>query len=537
VQVFALAYWPNLSGDVFSTGDDRSRGWPTYMTSMKIDTENQDEISGGKVVVWAPDDQQSFPTGFGADGLLFTADDPLGPVPAGYSVIDLDQKPFEISRNSDQQVALYEPEDVVIKDFSDLSYSEAFQKLLETVRSDYAFNGISGKQPDWDRLAADLTPRVEAAEKNHDPMAFYLALNDFVLAFKDGHVGLDGGEAQSEDYTRVAGGGYGFALRELDDGTVMVVYVLEDGPAAAAGIKVGDEVTGFNGEKIGDAISKVQPLSGPFSTSFAERYQQVRFLLRAPLETEAKITFQTPGKASTARTVTLKAIDERNSFTFTSIYKSSDPSAPPVESVMLTEDIGYVRVNSNDDDLNLIVRLFERALKTFEKNGVKGLIIDMRQNSGGSPLGLAGFLTDQIIPLGQLEYFSSKDGKFEPDGPREKVYPMQNQYHFEKMALLVDQACFSACEIEAYSFSQVPGMMVFGQYPTAGVEAEVARGQFKLPEGMSLQVPTGRFTLPDGSLFLEGVGVEPTVRVPVDAETVLSDQDPVLIEAATAVIQ
>ena len=86
------------------------------------------------------------------------------------------------------------------------------------------------------------------------------------------------------------------------------------------------------------------------------------------------------------------------------------------------------------------------------------------------------------------------------------------------MFLLVDQACASACEIESYGFSQVPGMVVVGQYPTSGIEAEVSRGQFLLPEGMSLQMPTGRFVLPDGSIFLEGKGVQPTERVPIDEE-------------------
>ena len=96
------------------------------------------------------------------------------------------------------------------------------------------------------------------------------------------------------------------------------------------------------------------------------------------------------------------------------------------------------------------------------------------------------------------------------------------------MALLVGQACFSACEIEAYGFSQLPGMLVVGMYPTGGVEAEVARGQFELPAGMQAQFPTGRFVLPDGSLFLEGQGVRPTVRVPITAENVLSQNDVVL---------
>jgi hypothetical protein len=168
---------------------------------------------------------------------------------------------------------------------------------------------------------------------------------------------------------------------------------------------------------------------------------------------------------------------------------------------------------------------------------VAGIVIDMRYNNGGTSLGLAGFLTDQEIQMGQLAYYSDATGAFEPEGLREKILPNENQYHFDKMVLLVGQACFSACEIEAYGFSQVPGMIVVGQTPTAGVEAETARGQFKLPEGFDLTIPTGRMTLPDGSIFLEGQGVQPTLQVPVDATTAYSAEDVVLQAGVDAVLQ
>jgi len=237
----------------------------------------------------------------------------------------------------------------------------------------------------------------------------------------------------------------------------------------------------------------------------------------------------------------LTAIAERDSFSRTSVYfgVETDPLLP-VDARVIAEgnaEVGYIRINSNNDDLNLVIRLFERALKQFGARKVAGIVIDMRYNSGGAPLGLAGFLTDQEIPMGQLEYYSDATGKFEPEGVREKVYPNSNQYHFENMVLLVGQACYSACEIEAYGFSQVPGMITVGQYPTSGTEAEVARGQFALPEGFSLQVPTGRFTLPDGSIFLEGQGVAPTLRVPADETTVYSTEDIVLQAGLKAVLQ
>ena len=121
-----------------------------------------------------------------------------------------------------------------------------------------------------------------------------------------------------------------------------------------------------------------------------------------------------------------------------------------------------------------------------------GIVIDLRQNSGGNPLSLAGFLSDKDIPLGQLEYYSERPVNSNRMDHAKKSPLTWSSISFEQMAVLVGQACASACEIEAYGFSQVPGMMVFGETPSAGVEAEVGRGQFHLPEGISLQAPTGQ---------------------------------------------
>jgi C-terminal processing protease CtpA/Prc len=57
-----------------------------------------------------------------------------------------------------------------------------------------------------------------------------------------------------------------------------------------------------------------------------------------------------------------------------------------------------------------------------------------------------------------------------------------------------------------------------------------------MPTGISLQVPTGRIVLPDGSLFLEGTGVPPTVKVPVDVQSLTSGQDVVLQKAESIIL-
>ena len=93
VQVFAIAYWSNTWGGPFLEERDGT-GWSTAYASTITDPENEHEIIGGTLVVWAPDEDQGFPTGFGDDGLLFTEDDPSANISAGYTLVDLNQTPF-----------------------------------------------------------------------------------------------------------------------------------------------------------------------------------------------------------------------------------------------------------------------------------------------------------------------------------------------------------------------------------------------------------------------------------------------------------
>ena len=539
VQIFAASYAPNIYGSPFESGDDRSLGWPNDTASIKTDSNRDDEVTGGKLIIWSPDGKQQFPTGFGADNKLFTPDDPVAPVPAGYTVVDLDTNPFTFSQSPQQDVTLYEAQEVKPHDFSNETYTQAFDDLVSFLKTDYAFNGIQGKQPNWDQLVASIRPRVQQAEQNHDSYAYYEALRDFTFSFKDGHVGLDGGDLSTKDLQAHYIGSFGFTVRVLDDQSVLVDSVLAGGPAEAAGMKAGAIVTQFNGKPVMDVINSEPMFLGLQSSDFAILYIKAIMLTRAGPNTQANVTFTNPG--GTSRSATLMSVvsqDEINTL-LKQMGSNQTPDLLPVQLKTLTvngSDLGYIQINSNEDDLNLILRLFERGLKDFQQNKVAGLIIDLRNNGGGVPLGLAGFLTNQTIGLGQLEYYNKLTGKFEPQGQLDQFQPNQEQYHFDKIAVLVGLNCDSACELEAYGFSKVPGAVVVGQYPTGGVEAEVSRGQIKMPEGISMQFPTGREVLPDGSLFLEGIGVQPTIKVPVNESNVLSTEDVVLTAAENSIL-
>jgi C-terminal processing protease CtpA/Prc len=523
VQIFATSWWPNLAGDPFARGLDETSGWPSYAASVRTDVERDDEVVGGRLVVWAVDDAQQFPSDFGADGLLFTADDPLQPLQSGYTVVDLDQRPFALVRDAVATIDLYEPSDVAIKDLSDESYSAAFRAMFEQLRREYAFNGIEGKEPDWDALWAELEPRVAAAERDGDAGAFGAVLTEFVFAFSDGHVSIDGTNADDDSFY----GGFGFAVQQADDGQFVVTHVIADGPAERAGVQRGAILEAIDGRPVVEVRDATPLRFGPVSLELSRRLEQARLMLRAAEDTQRRFRFSGAGPDD----VTLRAEWEVDSYLAT--MRFPEETALPVDYELRDSGIGYIRFNSNYDDLYLLVTVFERALSIFSDEGVETVIFDLRANYGGQPLGMASLLIEEPITIGQDEYFSDATGQFEPEGLPDVLEPADQTYAFDQMILLVDQGCYSACEYEAYALSLVPGMVVMGHHPTAGTYGEVARGQFSMPAGISLGFPTGRTVAPDGSVVLEGVGVVPTRRVPLDAATLLSDGDPVL-EAAEA---
>ena len=536
VQVFAIDYEPNIIGDPFMSGNDALRGWPGNMASIRTTPDIDNEVLGGKLIIYSPDKLEQFPSDFGTDGKLFTGDDPVTAIPAGYSIVDLDSKPFKITQPAEADLPLYETPDAGPKDFSSESYTQAFDHLLAFLRTDYAFSGIAYKQPDWDALSREIRPRVEKAEKDNDSSGYFAALRDFTYAFKDGHVGIDGGEYSVKDFQENYAGSLGFTVRVLDNNQVLVDSVLPGASADNAGMKVGATLTQFNSKPVMDAIKSQVLFFGNRSSDISILYEQALVLTRTKPEGQAQVSFTNPDGSK--KTANLTAIPEVDSLLTALGYNKSD-SLVPVELRSLSfdgNDIGYIKINTNIDDLNLLLRLYERGLQKFMQQNTTNLIIDLRNNGGGIPLGLAGYLTNQNIILGQLEYYDVAKGQFAPKGEPRKFRPKQPQYQFDKIAVLVGLNCASACEIEAYGFSQIPGTIVVGQYPSGGIEAEVSKGQIKMPEGISMQFPTGRVVNLDGSLFLEGVGVQPTLKVPINATTVLTSEDIILQTAEKALI-
>ena len=540
VQVFAIAYWDNTFGDPFLEERDLyGGGWSTAYASTRIsdEIETEREIVGGIFLVYAPDGEQGFPSGFGEDGLLFTDDDPIVTLPQGYTIVNLDAEPFGFDRSRNPVVDLIEPEGIALVDYSEQSYPEAFNSLIDLLKKEYAFTEYKGI--DWEAKRTEFLPLFEAAAANEDVRDYQRALRDFGWSIPDGHVS---GPFVREDFQQDIAGGLGIAIRETVEGPVIVNFVTEGSPAEAAGITLGTEIVAIDGVPIADVISNAVAHSAPFSTDHFKRLQQMRYAVRFPIETEVELTWI--DEAGEEVTETMKVISEFESFSFSSFARGTTGFEIPVDYELLEagdhgeNDYGYVKIDSFSDNSVLTVQLWERMIRTLNRYAINGLIIDMRQNGGGS-----GFLADQMAAyffdephvLGNAGYYDEDRGEFyfNPDGEDRYYLPAEDLRYEGEVAVIVGPFCLSACEFFSYDLTIDDRAHIVGHYPTGGLGGSIK--SIMMPEDEYFTFTIGRAVDADGEIHIEGIGVVPTVQVPVTIETLLAGEDEdILLDAAVA---
>ncbi|MEM7113712.1 MAG: S41 family peptidase [Chloroflexota bacterium] len=533
VQIFAIAYWTNTFGDPFLERRDLGGGgWSTAYASTLVssDPEKRREIVGGSFLIYAPDAEQSFPSEFGEDGLLFTGDESVVPLPAGYTMVYLDSEPFVFDRAAEQVVDLIEPDGAALVDLSEESYTDAFQALVDKLSKEYAFTELKGI--DWEELRQTFTPRFEVADADSDSLAYRRALRDFAWQIPDGHVS---GPVVREDFQTAVSGGIGISIRKLDDGRVIVSFLVENSPAAEAGLVLGTEITAINAVPIDEAIANTIAYSAPFSTDHVRELQQLRYVTRAPLGETITLTYRNPSSSAT-ESVTLDTVNEVTSFNTSSLSAGRTGTELPVEYEILPSGYGYAQIFSFSDNELLSIQLWERMIRTFQESNSRGVIIDMRQNGGGS-----GFLADQMaayffqeeLTLGNSGFYLEEvdDFFFDERNQQQFFLPPEELRYNGKVAVLVGPNCNSACEFFSFDMSLEERSAIIGHYPTGGLGGSIDR--VLMPEGEFFTFTQGRAVDPDGNIHIEGQGVAPTIQVPVTEEALFSEGDPVL-EAAIA---
>ena len=525
VQIFSVEYIANSVGDPF-LGPYEAGGWGTAQTSLAVRGTDL-EVIGGRLLVWAPDDSQAFPTGFGDDGLLFTDDDPTRSIDAGWTLIDLDADPFDSLRGAEEMVEIL-PGDEGFSDYSSQGMVESFRSLVSDLRLVYAFP--DEKDIDFDDLEAEYLPLIEEAEAADDEGAFGLTMYQFALEFNDGHTAS---QIPSRYVAGLIGGRLGFRVKPTDDGNPIVISVTEGLPAADAGIEPGATIVSWDGGSVDDAVVAETQLN-PASSQTDREFEGYQFLTRGPVDDQVEVGFRNPGSVAdqTATLTFVEDVDGRDAALNGSIdYPVDDADELPIQTRLLPSGVGYIRISSFFADPVFFTTAWDYAIRNLDSQGAAGYLIDVRGNGGGLaflPTYIAGSFYDEPFDLYEA-YRPDGEGGRSAFGPT-TIRPVDLGVTDRPVGILTDITCASACEILTAAIAYDPDNLVISYTPTAGVEAGIY--VWYLSGGLYFQSSYIRLENTDGGVFLEGYGVTPNVRIPAEPEFLIYDGEDVALDQA-----
>ena len=249
-----------------------------------------------------------------------------------------------------------------------------------------------------------------------------------------------------------------------DDGRVVVIAPLEGSPAAEAGVVSGTAVLAVNGE----------PTEGLGLETTAAR-------LRGDVGTQVVLTLQAPDGTTNEVTLERRSVDLRT--VRTRRLRQNDHT------------LGYLRITQFSEG---VPQQVQEAIAELSEKGIEGLVLDLRNNSGGLvSAGLA--VADAFISNDPIVETRNRDGIADP------IQASASTLYDGPMVTLVNGGTASASEILAGALqddgrSQLLGSRTFGK--------GLIQTLTNLSDGSGLAVTVAGYLTPNGR-DIQGQGLEP----------------------------
>lgn len=175
---------------------------------------------------------------------------------------------------------------------------------------------------------------------------------------------------------------------------------------------------------------------------------------------------------------------------------------PTIEYEMLDNSIGYISISEFDE---VTAEQFRSAIEDLDKQGQKGLVIDVRNNPGGL-LDTVVDMLNRMLPEGLIVYTEDKYGIRE-----EKTSDGKEEFN-KPVVVLINGNSASASEIFAGAMQDYEKATIVG---TTSFGKGIVQSIIPLRDGTAIKITVSKYFTPKGQ-DIHGVGIQPDVTVELD---------------------
>ncbi|MDQ0197683.1 carboxyl-terminal processing protease [Neobacillus ginsengisoli] len=260
--------------------------------------------------------------------------------------------------------------------------------------------------------------------------------------------------------------GIGAEIQEKD-GHIVIVSPIKGSPAEKAGLKPNDIIVAVNGKN----------LQGMDST-------QAVTLIRGKKGTTVDLTIQRPG---TAAPVNMPII--RDEIPIETVYGE-----------MVGDGIAKVQITSFSTNTS---KELVKTLNDLQKQGMKGLVLDLRQNPGGL-LDQAVTISSMFVPKGKvIVKEEDRNGKITEIPSENKGNPSL------PLVVLIDKGSASASEILSAAVKESAGVPLIGEKSFGKGTVQTVQD---FSDGSNLKLTIAKWLTPNGN-WIHKKGIQPDYAV------------------------
>ena len=265
--------------------------------------------------------------------------------------------------------------------------------------------------------------------------------------------------------------GIGAVLQKDDTGGAKIIQLYEGGPGEQVGLRKGDVIKAVDGADVTD-----------------KETSDIAAMVRDSEKASVMLTIQRENEEKT-RDVKVEI---------------RDVEIQTVSHEMLSGDTGYIRISEFSE---VTSDQYKKAFADLKEQGMKKLVVDLRDNPGGLLTAVCGVLR-QILPEGLIVYTEDKNGKRE-----EETCDGKNELDM-LLAVLVNGNSASASEIFAgavkdYGIGTIVGTTTYGKGVVQTIQP--------LTDGSAVKITIAKYFTPKGN-DINKKGITPDVEAELSGD-------------------